>query len=162
MFKVEVDLKLSFVFGVWLLIIGQLVMCVGVVMSVLCFYEVEGLFLGSCSVGGYCQYLCYVLWCVVFICVVQVVGLILLQIRVVLVMLFDGCMLIKVDWVWLLVSWVLLLDVCIVVLQQLCVWLIGCIGCGCLLLKVCVFYNFQDQVVVQGLGLRFLCIEMVF
>lgn len=139
----------------WILI-GELVKCSGFVVSVLCFYEVVGLLESQCSGLGWCYYLCYVLWCVVFICVVQVVGLLLDDICVVLVFLLDGCMFNVVDWQCLFCGWCLLLDECIVVFMVLCDWFSFCIGCGCLLLIKCVLYNLVDQVVVKGMGLCYL------
>lgn len=67
--------------------------------------------------------------------------------------LFEGCVLIKVDWVKLFVCWCIELEECIYMLQLLCDELIGCIGCGCLLLQYCCLVNFGDVFGECGDGL---------
>ena len=60
------------------------------------------------------------------------------------------------DWERLSNSWRPRLDAQIAMLERLRDRLDGCIGCGCLTLKVCALYNPDDQAAARGSGARFL------
>jgi MerR family redox-sensitive transcriptional activator SoxR len=136
--------------------IGDLSERTGVAPSALRFYESEGLIQATRSAGGQRRYHREVLRRVSFIRIAQRVGLSLDQIRDALASLPASRTPSKADWARLSRSWRPLLDERIAVLERLRDSLTGCIGCGCLSLRVCQLYNHDDAASALGPGPRYL------
>jgi MerR family redox-sensitive transcriptional activator SoxR len=138
------------------LTIGALSERTGVAASALRFYEAEGLLHAARTEGGQRRYARDALRRVSFIRVAQQVGLSLAEIADVLASLPDGRTPNQRDWERLSNSWRPRLDEQIATLERLRDKLDGCIGCGCLTLKVCALYNPDDVAAVKGAGARYL------
>jgi MerR family redox-sensitive transcriptional activator SoxR len=138
------------------LTIGALSERTGVATSALRFYEAEGLLHAARTEGGQRRYARDALRRVSFIRVAQQVGLSLSEIADVLASLPDGRTPNQRDWERLSNSWRPRLDEQIATLERLRDKLDGCIGCGCLTLKVCALYNPDDRAAVHGAGARYL------
>jgi MerR family redox-sensitive transcriptional activator SoxR len=138
------------------LTIGALSERTGVATSALRFYEAEGLLHAARTDGGQRRYARDALRRVSFIRVAQQVGLSLSEIAGVLASLPDGRTPNQRDWERLSNSWRPRLDEQIATLERLRDKLDGCIGCGCLTLKVCALYNPDDRAAVKGAGARYL------
>jgi MerR family redox-sensitive transcriptional activator SoxR len=138
------------------LTIGALSERTGVATSALRFYEAEGLLYAARTEGGQRRYARDALRRVSFIRVAQQVGLSLSEIAGVLASLPDGRTPNQRDWERLSNSWRPRLDEQIATLERLRDKLDGCIGCGCLTLKVCALYNPDDRAAVKGAGARYL------
>ena len=138
------------------LTIGALSERTGVATSALRFYEAEGLLHSSRTDGGQRRYARDALRRVSFIRVAQQVGLSLGEIADVLASLPDGRTPNQRDWERLSNSWRPRLDEQIATLERLRDKLDGCIGCGCLTLKVCALYNPDDRAAAHGAGARYL------
>jgi MerR family redox-sensitive transcriptional activator SoxR len=138
------------------LTIGALSERTGVATSALRFYEAEGLLHAARTDGGQRRYARDALRRVSFIRVAQQVGLSLSEIADVLASLPDGRTPNQRDWERLSNSWRPRLDEQIATLERLRDKLDGCIGCGCLTLKVCALYNPDDRAAVKGAGARYL------
>jgi MerR family redox-sensitive transcriptional activator SoxR len=138
------------------LTIGALSERTGVATSALRFYEAEGLLRSARTEGGQRRYARDALRRVSFIRVAQQVGLSLREIADVLASLPDGRTPNQRDWERLSNSWRPRLDEQIATLERLRDKLDGCIGCGCLTLKVCALYNPDDRAAVKGAGARYL------
>jgi MerR family transcriptional regulator, redox-sensitive transcriptional activator SoxR len=138
------------------LTIGALSERTGVATSALRFYEAEGLLAATRSEGGQRRYTRDAIRRVSFIRVAQQVGLTLEEIRDALSSLPDGRTPNQRDWERLSNSWRPRLDAQIAMLERLRDRLDGCIGCGCLTLKVCALYNPEDQAAAGGAGPRYL------
>jgi MerR family transcriptional regulator, redox-sensitive transcriptional activator SoxR len=138
------------------LTIGALSERTGVAPSALRFYEAEGLLRPTRTAGGQRRYARDALRRVSFIRVAQQVGLSLAEIADVLASLPDGRTPNQRDWERLSNSWRPRLDEQIATLERLRDKLDGCIGCGCLTLKVCALYNPDDRAAAHGTGARYL------
>ena len=138
------------------LTIGALSERTGVATSALRYYEAEGLLHADRSEGGQRRYARDALRRVSFIRVAQQVGLSLEEIRESLASLPDGRTPNQRDWERLSNSWRPRLDEQIAMLERLRDRLDGCIGCGCLTLKVCALYNPDDLAAARGAGPRYL------
>jgi MerR family redox-sensitive transcriptional activator SoxR len=138
------------------LTIGALSERTGVATSALRYYEAEGLLHAHRSDGGQRRYARDALRRVSFIRVAQQVGLSLEEIRESLASLPDSRTPNQRDWERLSNSWRPRLDAQIAMLERLRDQLDGCIGCGCLTLKVCALYNPDDQAAARGAGPRYL------
>jgi MerR family redox-sensitive transcriptional activator SoxR len=138
------------------LTIGALSERTGVATSALRYYEAEGLVHATRSDGGQRRYTRDVIRRVSFIRVAQQVGLTLEEIREALASLPDSRTPNQRDWERLSNSWRPRLDAQIAMLERLRDRLDGCIGCGCLTLKVCALFNPHDQAAERGAGPRFL------
>jgi len=138
------------------LTIGALSERTGVATSALRYYEAEGLLHADRSEGGQRRYARDALRRVSFIRVAQQVGLSLEEIRESLASLPDGRTPNQRDWERLSNSWRPRLDEQIAMLERLRDRLDGCIGCGCLTLKVCALYNPDDLAAARGSGPRYL------
>lgn len=136
--------------------IGELARRAGVAASALRYYEEQGLIAGGRSAGGRRQYPRHVLRRIGFIRAAQQVGLGLAEIRAALASLPDGRTPTQADWRRLAGAWQPMLDERIAALQRLRDRLAGCIGCGCLSMKVCALYNPEDQAAARGAGARYL------
>jgi MerR family transcriptional regulator, redox-sensitive transcriptional activator SoxR len=134
------------------LTIGSLSERTGVAPSALRFYEAEGLIYSTRSSGGQRRYARETLRRVSFIRVAQQVGLTLDEIRAALGSLPDNRTPTKQDWEHLAAAWRPRIDHQIAMLERLRDRLTGCIGCGCLSLKICKLYNPGDQLAERGPG----------
>ena len=138
------------------LTIGALSERTGVAPSALRFYEAENLIHSTRSSGGQRRYAREVLRRVSFIRIAQQVGLSLDEIRDALASLPDNRTPNKHDWERLSRSWRPRIDTQIAVLERLRDRLTGCIGCGCLSLRVCQLANPGDEAARRGPGPRLL------
>lgn len=134
------------------LTIGAMSERTGVAASALRFYEAEGLIHSARSGGGQRRYARETIRRVSFIRVAQQVGLTLEEIRTALASLPDGRTPTKQDWERLASTWRPRLDAQIALLERLRDRLTGCIGCGCLSLKICRLYNPGDELADRGPG----------
>lgn len=136
------------------LTIGALSERTGVATSALRYYEAEGLLHSVRTDGGQRRYARDALRRVSFVRVAQQVGLTLEEIRAALASLPDERTPNLRDWERLSNSWRPRLDAQIALLERLRDKLDGCIGCGCLTLKVCALYNPDDEAGERGAGPR--------
>ena len=137
------------------LTIGALSQRTGVAPSALRFYEDEGLIHAFRSDGGQRRYEREVIRRVSFVRIAQQVGLTLEEIREAMDSLPDNRTPTKRDWERLSRSWQPRVDAQIGMLERLRDRLTGCIGCGCLSLKLCQLANPGDKAADRGPGPRF-------
>lgn len=137
------------------LTIGALSDRTGVATSALRYYEAEGLIHAARSPGGQRRYPRDTLRRVSFIRIAQQVGLTLEEIRSALGSLPEGRTPTQRDWERLSTSWRPRIDAQIAVLERLRDRLAGCIGCGCLSLKICKLVNPDDTAAQRGPGPRY-------
>ncbi|MBA3268331.1 MAG: redox-sensitive transcriptional activator SoxR [Acidimicrobiia bacterium] len=138
------------------LTIGALSERTGVAPSALRFYEAEGLIHAGRSEGGQRRYPRDTLRRVSFIRISQQIGLSLEEIRETLASLPESRTPNKRDWERLSAEWRPRLDARIALLERLRDRLHGCIGCGCLSLKVCQLANPHDEAGRHGPGPRWI------
>jgi MerR family redox-sensitive transcriptional activator SoxR len=138
------------------LTIGALGERTGVATSALRFYEDEGLIHATRSPGGQRRYSRDTLRRVSFIRIAQQVGLSLDEIRAALHSLPERRTPNEKDWHRLSASWRPRLDAQIAMLERLRDRLDGCIGCGCLSLRLCKIVNTDDQAAERGPGPRYI------
>jgi MerR family transcriptional regulator, redox-sensitive transcriptional activator SoxR len=138
-----------------LLTIGAVSERTGVATSALRFYEAEGLIHSTRSAAGQRRFARETLRRVSFVRVAQQVGLSLDEIRDALASLPDNRTPNQHDWNRLSTSWRPRIDAQIGVLERLRDRLDGCIGCGCLSLKVCRLMNPDDRAGATGCGPRY-------
>jgi MerR family redox-sensitive transcriptional activator SoxR len=136
--------------------IGALSERTGVSTSALRFYEAEGLIHATRSPGGQRRYARDALRRVSFIRVAQEVGLTLTEIRAALASLPDSRTPTQQDWHRLSTSWRPRIDEQIGMLERLRDRLDGCIGCGCLSLRICQLVNPGDEAGDRGPGPRYI------
>jgi len=134
--------------------IGALSERTGVAPSALRFYEAEGLIHSDRSDGNQRRFHRDVLRRVSFIRAAQQVGLSLDEIRAALVSLPEHRTPTQADWAKLSKSWRPRLDAQIAMLERLRDRLDGCIGCGCLSLRLCRLVNPDDAAARLGPGPR--------
>ena len=139
--------------------IGELAERSGVAASALRYYESQGLIESTRSEGGQRRFARETLRRVSFIRVAQQVGLTLDEIRDALDSLPDKRTPTEEDWQELSASWRPRIDAQIGLLERLRDRLDGCIGCGCLSLRVCQLLNPDDEVATHGPGPRHLLEE---
>lgn len=140
----------------WELGVGEVALRSGVAVSALHFYEKKGLIHSLRTAGNQRRYTRDVLRRVAVIKVGQRAGIPLAQIRRALDALPDGRTPTAADWARLSRRWRADLDDRIERLTRLRDELDGCIGCGCLSLKVCPLRNPDDVLGEQGPGPRLL------
>ena len=138
------------------LTIGELATRVGVATSALRFYESEGLIESRRTEGNQRRYPRATLRRVSVIKAAQALGLTLREIQETFEALPDGRTPTKRDWQRLSRRWRQRLDQQIAGLEALRKDLDGCIGCGCLSLKVCSLFNPGDALAERGPGPRIL------
>ena len=138
------------------LTVGEVAARSGVAVSALHFYEAKGLIRSRRNVGNQRRYPRGVLRRVAVIKVAQRIGMPLGLIREALETLPDGRAPTAADWKTLSASWKKGLDERIERMIRLRDNLTGCIGCGCLSLKVCPLRNPMDRLGEQGPGPRLL------
>jgi MerR family redox-sensitive transcriptional activator SoxR len=135
---------------------GQVAARSGVAVSTIHFYEAKGLIRGWRSSGNQRRYGRDVLRRVAVIKVAQRLGLPLATIREAMNSLPGGRTPTAADWKRLSGQWRADLQRRIRTLQKLSRELDGCIGCGCLSLKVCRLRNALDHLSEEGPGPRLL------
>jgi MerR family redox-sensitive transcriptional activator SoxR len=116
------------------------------------FYEAKGLIKGWRTNGNQRRYSRDILRRVAIIKVAQRLGLSLSMIKQAIDSLPGGRTPTAKDWKRLSGAWRKELDRRIVMLQKLRGELDGCIGCGCLSLKICQLRNPGDEVSNEGSG----------
>ena len=124
----------------------------GVAVSALHFYEREGLISSRRTSGNQRRYSRETLRRVAFIRMSQRLGIPLARIRDALATLPSDRIPTSKDWARLSAGWRADLDQRILHLQRLRDNLTGCIGCGCLSLKVCALANPGDVLAGDGPG----------
>lgn len=138
------------------LTIGAVSERTGVATSALRFYEAQGLIHANRSEGGQRRYARDTLRRVSFVRIAQQVGLSLEEIGAALSSLPENRTPTAHDWERLSTSWRPRIDAQIAVLERLRDRLAGCIGCGCLSLKVCHLANPGDEAAELGPGPRWI------
>jgi MerR family transcriptional regulator, redox-sensitive transcriptional activator SoxR len=139
--------------------IGELAQRSGVAPSALRFYESQGLIEATRSEGGQRRFERETLRRVAFVRVAQQVGLTLEEIRDALHSLPEKRTPTEEDWERLSVAWRPRIDAQIRMLERLRDRLDGCIGCGCLSLRVCRLLNPDDEMGSHGPGARYIIEE---
>jgi MerR family redox-sensitive transcriptional activator SoxR len=134
------------------LTVGELARRSGVAVSALHFYESKGLIRSVRSSGGQRRYGRDVLRRVAVIKVAQRIGISLASISAALASLPDERTPTAEDWARMSRLWRAELDERITQLTRLRDELDGCIGCGCLSMKVCKLRNPLDELSDQGSG----------
>lgn len=138
------------------LTIGALSERTGVSQSALRFYEAQGLIHASRSGGGQRRYEREAIRRVSFIRIAQQVGLSLDEIREAMSQLPGNRTPNAKDWERISASWRPRIDHQIAMLERLRDRLHGCIGCGCLSLKICKLANPDDTAGSHGPGPRYI------
>jgi MerR family redox-sensitive transcriptional activator SoxR len=136
------------------LTVGQVAARSGVAVSALRFYEAQGLISSRRTAGNQRRYPREVLRRVAFIRASQGVGIPLSRIKAALELLPENRTPTRRDWERLSTAWRDDLDNQITQLEHLRDRLSGCIGCGCLSLKLCKLMNPYDILGRQGPGPR--------
>ena len=141
--------------GPAILSIGEVARRSGITVSALHFYERQGLIESLRTAGNQRRYARSVLRRVAVIKVAQRMGLPLAEIARALQGLPSGRTPTQADWSALSARWRQALDARIEGLTQLRDQIDGCIGCGCLSLKVCPLRNDGDCLAEGGPGPHF-------
>jgi MerR family redox-sensitive transcriptional activator SoxR len=136
--------------------VGQVAKRSGVAVSAIHFYESKGLIRSRRNSGNQRRYARDILRRVAVIKVAQRIGMPLGLIRDALTTLPNGRPPTAADWRRLSALWKRGLDERIERMVRLRDSLTGCIGCGCLSLKVCPLRNPADRLAEQGSGPRLL------
>jgi MerR family redox-sensitive transcriptional activator SoxR len=136
--------------------IGAVSARTGVAPSALRFYEDEGLIHAERTPSGQRRYAKATIRRISFIRAAQQVGLSLDEIGESLRSLPDRRTPTEKDWARLSAAWRPRIDTQIALLERLRDHLDGCIGCGCLSMKICKLVNPGDRVASHGAGPRFL------
>jgi len=136
--------------------VGEVAARSGVAVSAIHFYEAKGLIRSRRNQGNQRRYAREVLRLVAVIKVAQRIGIPLAMIRDALATLPHGRTPTAADWRKLSANWKRGLDERIEKMMQLRDSLTGCIGCGCLSLKVCPLRNPKDRLGEEGPGPRLL------
>jgi MerR family transcriptional regulator, redox-sensitive transcriptional activator SoxR len=131
---------------------GELSHRSGVAVSALHFYEREDLIVSRRTSGNQRRYARETIRRVAFIRMSQRLGIPLARIRDALATLPNDRVPTSKDWARLSAGWRSDLDERIVHLQRLRDNLTGCIGCGCMSLKVCALFNPDDVLSAKGPG----------
>jgi MerR family redox-sensitive transcriptional activator SoxR len=136
--------------------VGEVAIRSGVAVSAIHFYESKGLIRSRRNQGNQRRYPREALRLVAVIKVAQRIGMPLELIRDALATLPHGRTPTAADWRSLSARWKQELDERIARLMRLRDSLAGCIGCGCLSLKVCPLRNPMDSLGKTGAGPRLL------
>jgi MerR family transcriptional regulator, redox-sensitive transcriptional activator SoxR len=136
--------------------VGQVAARSGVAVSAIHFYESKGLISSWRSAGNQRRYRREVLRRVALLKVAQRIGIPLAEIRQALRQLPEGRAPTADDWTRLSQNWKDQLNRRIEILTLLRDRLTGCIGCGCLSMKVCPLRNPEDRLAAKGPGAHYL------
>lgn len=137
-----------------LLPIGTLASRVGVSVATVRFYESKGLVRPARNAGGQRRFQRADIRRLSFVLIAQQLGLSLDEIAQELAALPDGRTPTASDWAKISKRLGAVLDARIAALTRTRERLDGCIGCGCLSLKVCALYNPDDREAKRGAGPR--------
>ncbi|MFI9385526.1 redox-sensitive transcriptional activator SoxR [Kutzneria sp. NPDC052558] len=132
--------------------IGQVAERSGVAQTALRFYEERGLIAAERTAGNQRRYPRSVLRRLAFIRSAQRVGLSLEDIGAALATLPEQRTPTKADWARLSREWKAELEARIDSLQRLRDKLEGCVGCGCLSMRMCSLFNTDDRLSGYGPG----------
>lgn len=136
--------------------IGDLAVRTGVSVSAIRFYERKGLISPDRNHGNQRRYEGSDIRRLSFILIAQKIGLSIDQIQSVMASLPDGRTPSKADWAKISRTFRKTLDQRIALMERMRDNLDGCIGCGCLSLKVCSLYNSNDKAYRLGVGPRYI------
>jgi MerR family redox-sensitive transcriptional activator SoxR len=134
------------------LTVGAVARRCGVAVSALHFYEEKGLIKSWRNAGNQRRFNKEVIRRVSVIKAAQKVGISLAEIQEQLSTLDNNRTPTQKDWERLSKNWRASLDERIAYMERLRDYLTGCIGCGCLSMKVCPLYNQNDELEVRGPG----------
>jgi MerR family redox-sensitive transcriptional activator SoxR len=132
--------------------VGAVAKRCGVAVSALHFYESKGLIHSTRNAGNQRRYHKEVLRRVSVIKAAQKMGISLAEIASQFETLPSHRAPSQQDWSRMSRRWQASLDERIAYLERLRDYLTGCIGCGCLSMKVCPLYNEDDRLAVIGPG----------
>lgn len=141
--------------GTRLLSIGELAQRTGLAVSAIRFYEERGLIHPIRNSGGQRRFARSDIRRLSFILIAQQIGLSLEEIVGELARLPQSRVPDARDWQTISMRFRTRLDQQIAALQRTRDRLDGCIGCGCLSLKVCALYNPDDRAAGRGSGPRY-------
>ena len=134
------------------LTVGQVAKRCGVKVSTLHFYETKELIRSWRNEGNQRRYTKDILRRISIIKAAQKMGISLQEIKQAFASLPNNRTPNKKDWDVLAHNWRAMLDTRITYLENLRDNLSGCIGCGCLSMKVCPLYNQNDKLASLGNG----------
>lgn len=136
--------------------IGRVAERTGIAVSAIRFYEEKGLVRSERNAGGQRVFAASDIRRISFIIIAQKLGFSLAQIKAELSKLPDNRTPTKADWDRISRTFSRNIEARIQALTSLKEKLSGCIGCGCLSLKVCALYNKDDVANIKGNGPRYL------
>lgn len=139
--------------------IGDLAVRTGLSVSAIRFYEKRGLISPDRNDGNQRRFAGSDIRRLSFILIAQQIGLTIDQIRDLMASLPEGRTPTKSDWSKISRKFRETLDQRIAMMQRMRDNLDGCIGCGCLSLKVCQLYNPEDKAYRLGVGPRYIISE---
>lgn len=142
--------------GTDLISIGQLASRVGISVSAIRFYEEKGLVSSTRNAGGQRRFLRSTVRRLSFVLITQKLGFSIQEIAAHLSVLPKERNPTKKDWQKIGQQIRESLDARIREMTLMRDRLDGCIGCGCLSLKVCSLYNPEDTAAENGVGPRYL------
>ena len=135
--------------------IGDLAVRTGLSVSAIRFYEKKGLVTPDRNAGNQRRFEGSDIRRLSFILIAQQIGLSIDQIKDIMSGLPEGRTPTKSDWSKISRQFRTMLDQRIAMMQRMRDNLDGCIGCGCLSLKVCQLYNPEDKAYRFGVGPRY-------
>lgn len=136
--------------------IGDLAARTGLSVSAIRFYEQKGLITPDRNEGNQRRYEGSDIRRLSFILIAQQIGLSIEQIKDAMASLPEGRTPTKADWTKISRGFRKTLDERIAMMERMRDRLDGCIGCGCLSLKICNLYNPDDKAYRLGVGPRYL------
>jgi len=136
--------------------IGDLASRTGLSVSAIRFYEKKGLVTPDRNEGNQRRFEGSDIRRLSFILIAQQMGLTIEQIKEVMASLPEGRTPTKSDWTKISRRFRKTLDERIAMMERMRDRLDGCIGCGCLSLKVCSLYNPDDKARRLGTGPRYI------
>lgn len=136
--------------------IGDLAARTGLSVSAIRFYEQKGLITPDRNEGNQRRYEGSDIRRLSFILIAQQIGLSIEQIKDAMASLPEGRTPTKADWTKISRGFRKTLDERIAKMERMRDRLDGCIGCGCLSLKICSLYNPDDKAYRLGVGPRYL------
>ncbi len=136
--------------------IGDLASRTGLSVSAIRFYEKKGLITPDRNEGNQRRFEGSDIRRLSFILIAQQMGLTIEQIKSLMVSLPEGRTPTKADWTKISRTFRKTLDDRIAMMERMREKLDGCIGCGCLSLKVCSLYNPDDKARRLGVGPRYI------
>jgi MerR family redox-sensitive transcriptional activator SoxR len=132
--------------------VGKVAQRCGIAVSALHFYEGKGLIQSSRNAGNQRRYKADVVRRIAIIKTAQKMGVPLAEIKTAFEALPEKRTPTVKDWEKLSGRWQQSLSERIAYLEQLRDLMTGCIGCGCLSMKVCPLYNADDKMAAKGSG----------